>query len=207
VSGKLHKDLTGRQFDFLTVIRRSEDRGNGKKPEVKWDCQCVCGKIVAVKSYSLLSGHTKSCGCQKIKHGYSNKERLYQTWKNMRRRCFDPKNSRYAQYGGRGITICPEWNDYIQFRTWALNNGYSDDLTIDRKEVNGNYCPENCRWANAKTQANNVSRNHIIEYKDKRMTMSEFADYLGISYSALQHRIERGWNIESIVTVPQRRIG
>jgi hypothetical protein len=204
MSGKLHNDLTGQTFTFLTVIRRSEDHGSGKKPVVKWECRCVCGKIVIIKSDSLLSGHTKSCGCQKIKHGLSNKERLYQTWKNMRRRCFDPKNKRWNQYGGRGITICPEWNDYSIFREWATANGYNDNLTIDRIEVNGNYCPGNCRWVDMKIQANNVSRNHIIEYQGKKMTMSEFANYLGISYSALQHRIERGWDISKIVSTPQK---
>lgn len=124
----------------------------------------------------------------------------------MRRRCFDPTNNRWEHYGGKGITICPEWNDYVLFREWAMSSGYNDDLTIDRIDVNGNYCPDNCRWVDAKTQANNVSRNHIIEYEGKKMTMSEFAGYLGISYSALQHRIERGWDMKSIVTTPQRGI-
>lgn len=204
MAGKLRNDLTGRIFGNLTVLYRSSDRGNGKKPVVKWECQCSCSSIVAVKSDSLLSGHTKSCGCQKIKHGYSNKERLYQTWKNMRRRCHDPKNKRWEQYGGRGIAICHDWDDYNQFRKWAMANGYTDELTIDRINVDGNYCPENCRWADAKTQANNISRNRIIEYRNKEMTMSELADYLGLSYSALQHRIERGWDMESIANIPQR---
>ena len=206
MAGKLRNNLTGKTFSFLTVLNRSKDRGNGKKPVVKWVCKCVCGKIVTVKSDSLLSGHTVSCGCKKIKHGYANKERLYQTWKNMRKRCFNPNDNRWENYGGRGITICQEWNDYKIFRKWAMDNGYNDNLTIDRIDVNGNYCPENCRWADAKIQANNVSRNRIIEYEGKKMTMSEFADYIGISYSALQHRITRGWDINSIVTTPQRGI-
>ncbi|MFZ3172051.1 MAG: hypothetical protein WA118_08735 [Carboxydocellales bacterium] len=206
MSGKLRNNLTGQKFDYLTVLYRSDDCGNGKKPVIKWECQCSCGKVIAVKSDSLLSGHTKSCGCRKIKHGYSHKERLYQTWQNMRRRCFDPKNNRWSHYGGRGITICPEWNDYQSFRNWAMNNGYTDDLSIDRVDVDGNYCPENCRWVNAKTQANNVSRNHILVCEGKKMTMSELAGYLGISYAALQHRVERGWNMESISTTPQRRM-
>lgn len=202
----LHNDLTGQVFDYLTVLRRSENCGNGKKPCVKWECQCLCGKLVTASSSSLLGGHTKSCGCRKIKHGYSHKERLYETWKNMRRRCFDPKNNRWSHYGGRGITICSEWNDYGSFRKWAMDHGYTDDLTIDRKDVDGNYCPENCRWADSKTQANNVSRNHILEHDGMKMTMSELAGYLGISYSTLQHRVDRGWDIESIVATPQRGV-
>lgn len=131
---------------------------------------------------------------------------MYQTWKNMRRRCFDPTNKRWEHYGGRGITICQEWNDYAVFRTWAMANGYADDLTIDRIDVNGNYCPENCRWVDAKTQANNVSRNHMVEFNGEQMTMAELADHLGLSYSALQHRIERGWDIGRIAAQPQRQV-
>jgi len=205
-SRRLRNDLIGQEFCFLTVLNRSDDRGEGIKPVVKWDCQCKCGKIIAVKSDALLSGHTVSCGCKKIKHGYSHKERLYQTWQNMRRRCLDPKNSRWDHYGGRGITICQEWSDYSRFRQWAMENGYTNELTIDRIDVNGNYCPGNCRWSDAKTQANNVSRNRIFEYNGAKMTMSELADHLGISYSALQHRIERGWNIDAIASTPQRRM-
>lgn len=204
MSGTLHNDLTGKQFDYLTVLSRSDNRGSNKKPVVMWECYCKCGNIVFVKSHSLITGHTKSCGCKKIKHGFSNKERLYQTWKNMRRRCNDPNNKRYAQYGGRGITICPEWSEYINFRTWALENGYSDNLTIDRKDVDGNYCPKNCRWADAETQANNVSRNRIIEYNGESMTMSQLAKRLNLTYSALQHRIERGWSIDRIAQQEQR---
>lgn len=115
--GKLRNDLTGRKFGFITVIRRSSNKGNGKKSVVKWECKCKCGKEFSVKSDSLISGHTLSCGCKKRVHGKSNKERLYQTWKNMRQRCNNPKRKDYPRYGGRGISICPEWNDYKSFRS------------------------------------------------------------------------------------------
>lgn len=188
----VRNDLAGKQFEALKVLVRSTDRGNGQRPVVKWECQCECGKRVVVKSDSLLSGHTKSCGCRKVKHGFSNKERLYETWKNMLRRCLDPKNKRWDQYGGRGITICREWNAYLTFRSWALANGYRDDLSIDRIDVDGNYCPENCRWSDAKTQANNTSRNHYFDYCGERLTMSQLAERLDVTYSTLQHRVERG---------------
>lgn len=188
---KLKHDLTGKLFSSLLVLNRSSDRGNGKKPVVKWDCKCVCGKRVVVKSDSLLTGHTKSCGCRKIKHGLSNKERLYQTWKNMRQRCSNPNRHDYSRYGGRGISVCQEWDDYTVFRKWALENGYTDRLTIDRIDSNGNYESSNCRWVDYKVQANNVRTNRIIEYKGKEMTMSEFADYLDMSYSTIQHRLDR----------------
>lgn len=201
---KLRNDLTGKTFNNLLVLSRSSDRGNGKKPVVKWNCQCDCGNRVVVKSDSLISGHTKSCGCRKLKHGLSNKERLYQTWKNMRQRCSNPNRDDYSRYGGRGISVCEEWDDYKVFRKWALDNGYNDKLTIDRIDVNGNYEPSNCRWVDYDVQANNVRTNRIIEYKGKKMTMSEFANFLGMSYSTVQHRLDRNWPIEKIVNTPQR---
>lgn len=118
----------------------------------------------------------------------------------MRRRCYDPNNKRYAQYGGRGIRICSELDDYAAFRSWAIANGYSDELTIDRVDVDGNYCPENCRWATPKEQANNVTRNRVIDYNGKSMTMSEWASELGISYGTMNHRIQRNWDMGRIIS-------
>jgi hypothetical protein len=186
------------------VLGRSSEKGNGVKPVVKWDCVCSCGNTSVVSSPSLLGATTVSCGCKKRKHGFSHKERLYVTWQNMRRRCRDPRNSRWAHYGGKGVRVCTEWEEYVVFRAWALSNGYTDELTIDRIDVDGDYCPENCRWETPKAQANNVSRNHIIRFEGRDYTMSELADHLGLTYSALQHRIERGWSVERIAEQPQR---
>lgn len=204
--GTIRNDLTGRTFRSLTVLRRSPDRGTGRKPVVKWECICVCGAAVTVKSDSLLSGHTVSCGCGKRTHGFAHKERLYQTWKNMRQRCTNANRPDYHRYGGKGVIICDEWKGYEAFRSWALENGYDDSLTIDRIDSSGNYCPENCRWVGYKVQANNISRNRIIQYRGRDFTMSQLAEVLGLSYSALQHRIERGWSIERIAEQPQRVI-
>lgn len=139
-------------------------------------------------------------------HGKSNKERLYQTWKNMRQRCNNPNRSDYKRYGGRGITICDEWNDYNTFRDWALSNGYSDNLSIDRIDVNGNYEPSNCRWVDGIIQANNVRNNRIITFENSTYTMAEFARKIGISYPSLQHRLDRGWSIDKIAQTPQRGV-
>lgn len=196
--GRFH-NLTGQRFGRLTVIERAADKVTGSKPKVMWRCKCDCGKEVIVWSSSLVQGTTVSCGCKTKKHGFAHKERLYETWKNMRRRCLDPKNKRYAQYGGRGITVCPEWGDYATFREWAMASGYKDDLTIDRIDVDGNYCPENCRWANAEVQANNVSRNRMLSYGGKSMTMAQWARKLKVTYSALNHRVQKGQNMEEIV--------
>lgn len=202
--GKFH-DLTGQRFGKLSVIERAADKTTGSKPKVMWWCHCDCGKEVIVCASSLSQGTTVSCGCKKKKHGYAHKERLYETWKNMRRRCYDPNNKRYAQYGGRGITICLEWNDYAVFRQWAMSNGYHDDLTIDRIDVNGNYCPENCRWATLDEQMNNMTKNRMISYHGETMSMSKWAKRFGISYGTMNHRIQRGWTMERIEATPERK--
>lgn len=187
------KDLTGQQFEYLTVLRRSEKTWGKTKPVVLFECQCKCGKIILVSGYALTSGHTKSCGCRKVKHhGRRDNLKLYEAWKNMKRRINDPKNKRYANYGGRGIKYCPEWDEFVPFRDWALANGYKEGLTIDRINNDGDYCPENCRWATAIEQANNTSRNHFIDVKGEQMTMAQAARALGLTYSTVQHRIERG---------------
>ena len=195
------KDLTGQKFNKLTVVNRAESR---RQPSGKlvtyWNCKCECGNTTQVRGCDLKDGHIKSCGCSHIKHGYANRERLYETWKNMKRRCYDLKNKRYKQYGGRGIIVCDEWlNDYMNFRNWAMENGYNDTLTIDRINVNGNYEPRNCRWATMIEQQNNVTRNRILEYKSSRKTMSEWAKIYNIPYSKFNKRIQMGWNIEKVI--------
>lgn len=198
MAGKLKNDLAGKTFGMLTVLSRSDDRGNGIKPVVKWECRCVCGKIISVKSDALLSGHTVSCGCRKIIHHESYKRitRLYNIWKCMRQRCLNPNNPSYPNYGGKGVKICPEWSEYLAFKKWALSNGYADDLSIDRIDVNGNYGPDNCRWVDNKTQMNNTTRNRYLFFHGKLLTMSEIAAALNVSYSTIQHRVERGQPLE-----------
>lgn len=193
-TNRLRVDLTGQTFGQLTVIERDPWSGNGRKPVVHWRCRCGCGEIVSVSSYALKTGHTVSCGCRKVKHreAYKHKTRLYNIWKCMRQRCNNPNNPSYRNYGRRGIKVCKDWDEYITFRDWALASGYTSGLTIDRIDVNGDYCPANCRWATAKEQANNTNRNHFLLYKGERLTMAQVAERMGVSYSTVQHRVERG---------------
>lgn len=162
-------------------------------------CKCDCGKETIVEKPSLRNGNTKSCGCldleKKTKHGMFG-TRIYNIWIKMKERCTNPKNAQYKNYGGRGIKYCDEWKNFENFYEWANNNGYSENLTIDRIDVNGNYEPTNCRWATIKEQNRNKRNNRIIEYNGETKCLSEWAEKLGIRYGLLSLRLSRGWKVK-----------
>lgn len=198
-------DLTGRKFGLLTVIERGE---NSKDGHVRWKCICDCGKTKdkPVSAHDLKSGAVISCGCihlQSItKHGHSH-ERIFYTWFDMIKRCENPKSSNYCNYGKRGITVCEEWHDFMTFRSWALNNGYADDLTIDRIDCKKGYYPDNCRFANEREQANNRRSNTRITINGETHTIAEWARIANINYSTLRLRYLRGIKGEALLLKPK----
>ncbi len=130
--------------------------------------------------------------------------RLHNIWLSMRERCHRENHSYYGDYGGRGITICDEWDDFTKFRDWAIANGYADNLTIDRIDSNGNYEPLNCRWATMKEQQNNRRSNRIVYYKGLKYTLTELSEKAGINKTTLKERLNNGWSVEDAVNRPVR---
>lgn len=205
------RDLTGQQFRRLTAIKPN---GKDKHNNVRWLCQCTCGNTITTTGLSLVAGDTKSCGClnmENLKSGNNRrthgeqKTRLYRIWKRIRTRCSNPNTEDYQKwYGAKGIRVCPEWDDYIAFRNWALSNGYRDDLTIDRFDPEKDYCPENCRWATRTMQSRNRSHNVLLTHNGETHCISEWAEILGVKPQTLEQRYFRGWDTHRILTQPVR---
>lgn len=200
------KAIVGNKFGRLTPIKKiGQDAFRGSI----YLCSCECGNSVEVRGGNLVSGNTRSCGCLRNETlsrisstHHESKTRLYRIYQAMKRRCYNTNSKDYEGYGGRGIQVCEEWKtNYECFRDWALVNGYEDHLTLDRIDNEGNYELKNCRWVNAKVQANNKSNNVRISWSGKTMNLGEWAKELGMSYSALYKRIYRyDWSIEDAFT-------
>ena len=196
------KDLTGKKFGMLTVLKRAENVGKN----TMWLCKCDCGKETTTSGGRLVSGVTRSCGCLKFvgynwKHEGAN-TRIYNIWSSMKQRCINPNSHAYKWYGERGISICTEWlgeHGFENFREWSLSNGYEENLTIDRIDNNGNYEPSNCRWVDMKTQENNKRGNRIIEYKGESHTITEWSEITGIKIGTISSRLKRGWSYEDCI--------
>lgn len=194
--GKLD-DLTGRRYGKLIVLSMADkpENANGSY----WKCKCDCGEETVVSAKSLKCGDTKSCGCMKYSgvttHGLY-KTRLHGIWILMRDRCNNPNSPNYKRYGGRGIKVCETWSTFKPFYDWAIQNGYGENLSLDRIDNNGDYAPSNCRWTTRIEQANNTRRSRFIEFNGETHTLAEWARIYKIPYDKLWARLSYGWSIE-----------
>ena len=190
------EDLTGNKFTRLEVVGLSPKKSGRKS---YWVCLCECGNQKVVRADSLKSGMVRSCGCLKREQDKMNltknhrhkesKSRLHNIWLGIKKRCNDMNDDRY---GGRGIRVCEDWmKSYESFRDWALNNGYSDNLTIERVDNDKGYYPENCSWIPQSEQAKNRRSTVWVEWDGKRKSIKQWSDYLGINYGTLHSRYYR----------------
>ena len=207
------KDITGQKFGRLTVVGLDEQKSSSQRSY--WLCKCDCGnpKIQSVYLCQLTSGKTSSCGClhrekaseANYRHGYctDHKERLYSIWDGMKQRCCNPSNKRYKDYGGRGITVYKDWLDFINFKEWAIKNGYSDTLTIERIDVNKNYEPSNCTWATMNEQYKNKRNTKYVLYQGQEVKLLDLLEELNIKqyYKKITHRLDDlHWTTEKAIS-------
>ena len=183
-------DLTGQRFNHLTVIGRAD---NDKWGKAQWKCVCDCGNECVVKRSNLK--HQKSCGCDLCRPEIEHMDkRIIRIWAGMYGRCYCKSHPSYKHYGGRGITICNEWigqGGCRRFYEWAIKHGYKEDLTIDRIDVNGNDEPDNCRWADLETQANNKRNSIRVLYDGRKVSPSELSKITGININTIYSRLWR----------------
>ena len=199
-------DLTGKKFGRLTILSKIEGSfGRRGDKSYKWKCKCDCGNEITVTGGDLRSEHTQSCGClfldKVTKHGQAGSV-LYRVWAGIFQRCTNSNSTGYKDYGGRGITVCEEWSDFEKFYVWAIKAGYKKGLQIDRIDNNGNYCPENCRWATPTENARNTRKNKMITYKGITKCLSAWAEDLGMKDACLRGRFARGMAITEALTRP-----
>lgn len=202
-------DYTGEKFGKWTVIGKAPNHiTRGGYPVSMWDCVCECGTRRAVRGNDLRLGKSVSCGCSLAenpaarKHGAAGSH-LYKVYYGMKARCYNPNNKNYKHYGGRGIEICEEWRSFEAFAEWADKSGYAEGLTIERKDVNEGYCPQNCCWITQKEQTRNKRNTVYITAQGETKTLLEWAKQLNVPASMLKARQARGWTDEEIISIPK----
>ncbi|ALA13205.1 HNH endonuclease [Bacillus phage TsarBomba] len=205
------EDYIGKKYNRFTIVSYA---GVNKQGYKTFSCICECGTKKEVTLTKLKRGDTKSCGCLTLdrtketntKHG-KRYTRLYNIWRGMKLRCDNENDPNYTNYGGRGITIYAEWYDFEAFYSWAVNNGYTDTLTIERVDVNKGYCPDNCIWANATAQARNRRSNKYVTLFDETKTLAEWLqdERTAMSRNIYNSRVKQGWSPEKALTTPVKK--
>ena len=201
------KDITDNVYGRLTVLRYSHTTSGAL-----WVCSCDCGNETVVMGSTLRAGVTVSCGCygheQRVasttRHGGTaggEKTGEYKAWQEMKSRCYNPNASHFEYYGGRGIGVCERWLGSFAAFLEDMGAKPTPDHTLDRKESDGQYCKENCRWATMKEQLRNTRRTVLIEYRGVTKCQTDWAAQMGMSTHTLRYRI-RNWGIERAMTTP-----
>ena len=191
-----HKNMEGKIISSWKILEKINSK--------QYKCLCTkCGSVHNIHIANIISGKSTCCincrGDKLKKHGLG-KTRLYSIYHHIKERCFNKNNDSFHNYGGRGITVCPEWlGSFMNFYNWAIRSGYQDNLSIDRIDVNGNYCPENCRWADYQMQAENTRRTHLIEFKGQKHSLMYWCKQLNLCYPTILGRIKRGMTFEEAI--------
>lgn len=197
-------ELIGRKYGKLTIM--DAERTNGI---IRCRCICECGRIKELPYAYIRSGRTKTCGNHYAEfthrtHGMSH-TRLDRIYRKMRNRCYREKDEAYRYYGLKGIAVCDEWlTDPAAFFDWAKQNGYADNLTLDRIDRNGNYEPQNCRWVTMKEQCSNRSTNRYLTFNGETKTVTQWAETIGVKSNLIFDRLERGWSVEDALLKPKQ---
>lgn len=208
------RDLTGQRIGRLVCIGpTSRVRDKSGRSLIVWRCQCDCGKITETRSCNLLSGDTRSCGClhdetvahRNTKHGHakrSGESPEFSTWSQMIARCEQPCMRNFAWYGGRGISVCERWKSSFSNFLEDMGHKPSPDHSLDRIDSNGNYEPNNCRWATKMEQMSNTRRNRFLTAFGETLHMQEWCRRTGIKQRLLWDRLDTGWDVEAALTTP-----
>jgi len=212
MSGSVLKDLSGQKFGRLTVVRYHSTKvfpSGQSKPQ--WLCKCDCGESVVVYGAHLRRQSTQSCGClQREKTSSANRihgkseHRLYHIWENIRERCNCPTVKNWMDYGGRGITVCERWDNFQAFYD-DMAATYKPGLSIERKDNNKGYSPENCKWATRIEQANNRRTNRLLFFNGQILNESQWSKITGLSRTLISTRLKAGWTIQKTLGTPARK--
>jgi hypothetical protein len=196
-------DISGERYGRLVVSSLFPERG--KFGETQWACRCDCGTEIIATKNMLISDKTKSCGClHKTQGGHTRTHRLWKRWCVIKERCRNPNNKKFRLYGAVGITLCERWEHFPNFIA-DLDDTYFEGATLDRKDGTKGYSPDNCRWATPLIQNNNKKTNRVLTYKERSMTMAQWAREIGAPYVALRARFKLGWSVERALSEPFRK--